>query len=151
MWVIRSPKRDIEERFWEKVDKSGGPDACWLWLAHKGNKGYGSFAVNGREPRAHRWAYERFVGPIPEGLLLDHLCRTPACVNPAHLEPVTNLENLRRGKSVRTMLNAQKTECLHGHPYTAENTYVGPRKPNRECRTCRSDKGRLRNATRSVG
>lgn len=98
------------ERWEEKVDKT---DSCWLWTGTI-NKGYGLFKVNGRTVRAHRWAYEQMVGPIPHGLQLDHLCHTEnladclnadeclhrRCVNPAHLEPVTSRENVHRSAVV---------------------------------------------------
>ena len=80
------------DRFWAKVDKG---IFCWDWLGGKSN-GYGRFWVEGRLVQAHRWAYETMVGPIPEGLTLDHLCRVRYCVNPSHLEPVTLGENIRR-------------------------------------------------------
>ena len=87
-----------EERFWPKVDKT---ETCWIWIGAIGTGGYGNFWVGpdrlSDRMRAHRFAYESMVGPIPEGLDLDHLCRNRACVNPAHLEPVTRRVNLRRG------------------------------------------------------
>ena len=93
-----------DDRFWDKVDTSGD---CWPWLAAENNWGYGLFNVGSRtdgtrrKAYAHRWSYEHLVGPIPEGLQLDHLCRTPACVRPEHLEPVTPSENVRRGHESR--------------------------------------------------
>lgn len=89
--------RPLEERFWEKVEKRG-PDECWEWGGTVAD-GYGRFREGGfgsSPVRAHRVAYKLLVGPIPEGLVLDHLCENRGCVNPAHLEPVTNRENLRR-------------------------------------------------------
>ncbi len=97
--------RDEEERFWEKVDKNGPiplhrPElgACWVWTAEIVHNGYGRFMLRRRAGRikAHKWAYQKLVGPVPVGLELDHLCRNPPCVNPAHLEPVTRRENLLR-------------------------------------------------------
>lgn len=81
-------------RFIEKVDRSG---ECWIWTAAKKPNGYGQFHAGRTMVRAHRWAYEHLVGPIPADMTLDHLCRVRACVNPAHLEPVTNAENHHRG------------------------------------------------------
>lgn len=94
--------REFADRFWSNVNKAGSNahPGCWIWLASK-TKGYGALGrrIDGRNVtlQAHRVAYELAVGAIPDGLVLDHLCRNPSCVNPAHLEPVTNAENLRRG------------------------------------------------------
>lgn len=74
---------------------------CWPWLGHCDSKGYGKISVKGRCRPVHRIAYELAIGPVPPGLVLDHTCRNPACCNPAHLDPVTNAENVRRGKSLR--------------------------------------------------
>lgn len=123
-------RRDPAERFFEKVDLNG-PDGCWLWTAGTSSDGYGGFmSSTGRVVRAHRWAYEHLVGSIPEGLDLDHLCRVRRCVNPAHLEPVTRLENTLRGLG-----HGSEMHCPHGHPYDDENTYVYAGR--RACRTCR--------------
>jgi hypothetical protein len=96
--------------------------------------GYGRFQVGvGKCVQAHRWSYEQLIGPIPQGLVLDHLCRTPACVNPAHLEPVTSSTNVKRGEV--GLRHRSKTHCPQGHEYSAENTYVH-RGTNRHCRAC---------------
>lgn len=96
-----------EGRFWSKVDKAGplpkwapflGP--CWLWTGHLDRYGYANFGLGKhRMVKVHRFAYELLVGPIPEGLEIDHLCRVRHCVNPAHMEPVTHAENMARGPS----------------------------------------------------
>lgn len=128
--------KPLAERFWPKVDKRG-PDECWPWLAALHEYGYGMISVGGKKGgmrRAHRIAYELEVGPIPEGLDLDHLCRNRRCVNPAHLEPVTRRENLVRGEGF-VGVHARKTHCPQGHPYDGENLYVNDR-GHRQCRTC---------------
>lgn len=112
------------------------PNGCLLWRGARISTGYGCVAIRRRTALVHRVLYEIFVGPIPDGLVIDHLCRTPLCCNPAHLEIVTNQENARRGlKGILT------THCPHGHPYDAENTYVDA-KGWRECRTCIRERGR---------
>lgn len=124
------------DRFWSKVDRSGGPDACWLWLGAPNPSGYGGFHVPSLGGRAaHRVSYILNVGPIPAGLQLDHLCRVRHCVNPRHLEPVTLAENLRRGAESR---HAEDTHCPHGHEWTPENTTYGTQ-GYRRCRTCRRE------------
>lgn len=90
------------ERFWAKVQQAD-PFECWLWTGAKDRGGYGKFSRAGRgvsAAMAHRWSYEHLIGEIPAGLQLDHLCRTPACVNPWHLEPVTREENLARTRGI---------------------------------------------------
>lgn len=119
-----------EDRFWKKVAK--GP-RCWTWTASKDEDGYGMFKA-GRTLRAHRWAYEHAVGLIPNGMVLDHLCRNASCVNPSHLEPVTNEENLLRGWG-RRIKNGMTDECINGHKFTPENTYATP-KGALVCRAC---------------
>lgn len=131
-------------RFWSKVDTFGD---CWEWTASKYVDGYGQFRHDGRPQRAHRVAYELVIGPIPEGLVIDHLCRNKGCVNPAHLEAVTPGENTRRGEAAARLraLRAAQTHCKRGHEFTQENTYIHPKNGARDCRTCRSAAGRRRN------
>lgn len=128
------------ERFWSKVDKDGplpvwapflGP--CWLWTRAT-SFGYGVLNVGGVTTRSHRFSYELLVGPIPEGLQIDHLCRIRNCVNPGHLEPVTLQENSLRG-FCPSAINARKTHCNRGHKFTEENTWVDS-EGKRNCRAC---------------
>ena len=126
----------LYQRFWAKVNKT---DTCWLWTAAT-TKGYGKINSGGGLGKmllAHRVAYEMLVGPIPEGLQLDHLCRVTLCVNPKHLEPVTNRENVLRGENFIAK-KARQTECLRGHPLSGANLYTSP-KGHRRCKICRNE------------
>lgn len=118
---------------------------CWIFLGVLDRNGYGQITNDNYERRqAHRVSYEVHIGPIPEGLDLDHLCRVRSCVNPKHLEPVTFEENLRRGAEagfgrlvgIRVIAANKKnqTHCRNGHEYTEENVY--PYRGKRMCREC---------------
>ena len=122
------------DRFWSKVDKTPETE-CWHWTSAITTEGYGQFWFNRRPRLAHRLAYEMLVGPIPEGLVIDHLCRVRHCVNPAHMEPVTQAENNARGSSLSAE-NARKTHCKRGHPFTRENTRH-TQEGERVCLACR--------------
>lgn len=99
--VELAPRPSLEDRFWSKVNKT---DTCWLWTRCRDGHGYGQFVLRDQKKvLAHRFAYELVVGPIPEGLDIDHLCRVRLCCNPAHLEPVTRSENLYRGWAARKL------------------------------------------------
>lgn len=140
---------DPELLFWSQVEKT---DDCWLWTGELTRDGYGRFTTGNQRVPAHRWSYERFVGPIPDGLQLDHVkargCSHRRCVRPDHLEPVTCRENLLRGDTVNAA-NAAKTECVNGHPFDTTNTYVAPSTGERGCRTCRAE-ARRRHRERSA-
>lgn len=109
---------------------------CWLAAYALDRDGYVRARVHGRRGLLHRIFYTVLTGPIPDGLQIDHLCRTRCCVNPQHLEPVTGRVNLLRGNTFQAA-NVAKTHCPQGHPYDATNTMlVGPKKSNRACREC---------------
>lgn len=120
----------VAERFLSKVDSNG---VCWEWTAGR-SRGYGVFSTEGRMVRAHKYLYEALMGPVPAGLVLDHLCRNRACVNPDHIQAVTSRTNTLRGAGV-TAVNARKTHCPKGHPYEGKNV-IHHKRGGRGCRAC---------------
>ncbi len=119
------------KRFWSRI--AFRQHGCWEWKAALTTSGYSEFSSKRTRLLGHRVAYEQVNGLVPRGLTLDHLCRNRRCVNPDHLEPVTNRENILRGEGI-SVANAAKTHCPQGHEYTPANTIL--RKNKRECRTC---------------
>lgn len=115
---------------------------CWLWIGPLHTNLYGRIIVQGERIYAHQLSYRLFRGPVPDGLELDHLCRTPCCVNPDHLEPVTHKENCLRGRSMCAR-NAVKTHCPAGHPYDERNTRF-PIGGGRKCRKCHATRQNAR-------
>jgi hypothetical protein len=133
------------ERFQNKVGPTD-ENGCWPWAGTLHQWGYGRFHLNGGNRNAHRVAWVMENGPIPEGLYIDHLCRNRKCVNPEHLEAVTNRENILRG-TAPAALNSRKRVCLRGHEYTDDNTYVTPTGA-RKCRTCERARWKRKNLLR---
>lgn len=135
-------------RLWNKVDFPQDLDECWPWTAStRGDSQhglYGNIKFKGKVVGSHRLVYECLVGPIPAGLTIDHLCKNTLCMNPDHMEVVTNAENARRGRKH----NRGKTHCFQGHEFTPENTrtYNGMR----TCITCRREYKRRWRARRVV-
>lgn len=135
------------DRFMRSVGKL--PSGCWQWTGYVTPQGYGLSALHGKKSLAHRVSYSLLVGDVPEGLDLDHICRNRSCVNPAHLEPVTRSENLKRGFDARG--------CNNGHPYTEENTSYVTRSNGvveRRCKIChrvRNKNAKLNRRLRKVG
>lgn len=136
-----------EARFWAFVDKNGPSPAlpsslgrCWSWTGSGDTRGYGGFSLGGTTVKAYQFAFHLAGGTIHSGQELDHLCRNPNCVNPAHLEPVTHKENMLRGTNPAA-LHAITTHCPYGHPYDAENTRMLSR-DRRSCRECERRRNR---------
>lgn len=132
-----------QERFESKVDRTG---PCHLWTGAIARNGYGLFWAEGKMVLAHRWSYQTYVGPIPDGLQIDHVkargCTSKACVNPAHLEPVTNRENQIRAEGFIAQRAAQ-THCIRDHELTPENTRVRPN-GTRNCIACEKVRAKIR-------
>lgn len=144
---LRTYGNTLDERFWVKVVKS--PD-CWEWTGAKRPEGHGVFRIDSggnKNIPAHKYSYETLIGPVPDGLVLDHLCRNTSCVNPSHLEPVTQGENVLRGDSPMAH-NLRKTHCKYSHEFTPENTYLvqARGKTQRHCRECSLRRSREQSA-----
>jgi len=118
------------ERFASRVTRT--ESGCWVWGGAL-SSGYGKLRVNGKAMYAHRFAYEEFRHPIPDGLELDHLCRNTQCVNPFHTQPVTHTINVGRG-NWPSAINSRKTHCKRGHLLQGDNLIIMKR--GRQCRTC---------------
>lgn len=136
----------IEARFWAKVNKTEG---CWIWLGATQGKGYGTFSLAGKSQQAHRVAFMLIHGAFPlPNLTLDHLCHNRSCVNPKHLRIATHQENILAGNG-QAAREARQTHCIHGHPFSKDNTMT---KSNggRDCRTCNRFRSNRRNKGMSV-
>ncbi len=153
-YTILPRAQTLDQKLWAKVDRRG-PDECWPWLGKVTTHGYGKVFQDGRLQSVHRLAYQELVGEIPDGLLIDHTCHKPeecaggtscphrSCCNPAHMEPVTNHENIMRGNTPAAR-HAAKTHCPQGHPYDEVNTRIRVTRTGfaRACRQRKRDRDR---------
>lgn len=150
-----APKRSMRDRFESKILRE--EDGCWEWTGgHFKGTGYAIFNIPSpadgrwRPATAHRISYELYIGPIPNGLVIDHLCRNRGCVNPEHLEPVAQRINMLRGMAPSAVA-VRENRCGRGHEFTPENTITRTRngKAKRDCRECVRATDRVRNKTDS--
>lgn len=148
----------LAQRFEGKVDRSGGPDACWPWTGATNGKGYGVLQRGRRGEgliRAHRLAYELAHGEVGDDVVIDHECHNRdascpggdscvhrRCCNPAHLVASSNRDNVLAGRTIAAEKAAQ-THCIHGHAFTPSNTGRNSKNGTRFCRTCKREKSRL--------
>lgn len=136
---------DLPERIANKIQVDQQSN-CWRWASVKNSRGYGRVWLNGKVQLTHRAVYSMLIGEIQSGLTLDHICRVVDCCNPAHLEPVSHRENVRRGIGP-TAINAAKTHCLRGHALEGDNLdSCHLKRGQRNCRTCKNSIRRERAA-----
>lgn len=130
----------LPQRFWDKVQPCP-MSGCWIWVGAWISNGYGHARANAKRVLSHRLTYQVLIGPVPDGLQLDHLCRVRACCNPRHLEPVTAQENARRGDGGKETARRKMamTHCKRGHSLAADNTYrvlMPNGNVSRKCKQC---------------
>lgn len=149
------PETEEEFAFWAQVAYVGaGPDECWAWKGagsktrhnSKREGQYGRFSYQGKNPPAHRVAWQMLVGPLTREEHVDHMCEFGLCVNPRHLEPKPLFDNVARSPKQVAILNRAKTHCPKGHPYDEKNTHVTKTGSHRVCRACAAERQRLRYA-----
>jgi hypothetical protein len=144
--MFSDTERELLRRFVRKIDVFSDND-CLIWTGAHNYNGYGWFAVNSRQVRAHRFIYSLTNGPIPEGMDIDHLCRNRDCVNPYHMEVVTRKENLMRGNT-HARFNKDKSHCCRGHLLSGSNVRIN-RRGGRVCRECERQGCRSRRRVRA--
>lgn len=131
-----------------RIDPETG---CWVWTGSDRSKaGYCRFYVEGRRTLIHRWAYEYFVEPIPEGWTVHHKCVNPSCSNPEHLEALPQRQNLMESETARPAVLARATHCVNGHEFTTKNTHVDKKSGRRTCRVCAKLRMRKYNAQKRL-
>ncbi len=146
MRSITEESKSFKERFMDRVSIEPVTD-CWMWIGAVNNKGYGVFnpSSNSGNTLAHRWSYELYIGPITDGLQIDHVCNVRLCVNPEHLQLATARENqFAEHSNAQSKINKAKTHCPRGHELIGDNIrWHGPDKTWRDCMRCHLD-GNLR-------
>lgn len=140
---------DTTKRFWNKVDLGSGENDCWLRQGWNNGVGYGLIKIDGKAVLAHRYSYELHVGLIGFGKVIDHLCRQPACVNPAHLEAVTQKVNTERAVKPVWERRRKQTHCRHGHELSGLNLYMR-KDGKRACKICKNKATRIARAAKFV-
>lgn len=132
-------KKNLNQLDWELhlISQLKPVGDCLEWQGYVEPKGYGTITRNKKSKRVHRCTYEMVKGKIKKGLVLDHLCRNKICVNPDHLEPVTDGVNVLRGIGLAAKY-ARRNKCKHGHLFNESNTYFEPNKKARRCRKCKA-------------
>ncbi len=136
--------QDPVERF--KAKTKVLDSGCWEWQGEILANGYGRIYDHQKRHLAHRWSYIHHVGPIPDDLVIDHECNNPRCVNPDHLRPMTQQENVLRSETDLAAINARKTHCIRGHEFDSANTYM--QSGTRQCRKCKALRERERRMKR---
>ena len=126
---------NLEERLQQKINKT---DTCWFWIGSLNNQGYGQIRIQNKCYLAHRTVYEFYKKKIDKSMVLDHLCSMPNCVNPEHLEEVTFIENVRRGKASKKRQDKWKEYCKNGHKFS-DNLYMRPDGSGQACKQCRKE------------
>lgn len=132
--IINHSKESLSKRFFQKINKTLN---CWIWVAHIHSSGYGSMTFKNKAMFAHRASYFLFNGNLIKGLSIDHICRNKLCVNPKHLRQVTKKQNALENSNSPSAINSRKKNCIRGHEFNKENTYVRPDRNGRMCRVCR--------------
>jgi hypothetical protein len=137
---MRPKKRSKQEILLDYIEQAGPLETpCWITPYRPGDRGYISIEHEGKRQRGHCFFYQELIGPIPDKLQLDHLCRVRHCVNPLHLEPVTQRTNILRGESI-VARRAKQTHCKNNHPLSGDNLYIHPTRGTRDCRICRAER-----------
>lgn len=135
-------KRSDMMRFFDKIKVNDS--GCWEWQGHLNNRGYGQFSYRGKSIGAHRFMYElQHDIKLTTKTQIDHLCKNRICVNPDHFEVVNNRANTLRGMGP-TAINARREECVNGHPFDEENTYIRPDNGHRQCKACVRERSKIK-------